>query len=291
MDRELNFEDYLGIVRRRWLVIALMALLGGAVAAARAWTAPLMYRVEVLLGPSEADAGGALRSMSSQLGPLSTMIGLPADAGPEKSIQAIATLTTPAFLMEFIESRGLLPELFPERWDEAAANWHPHWWRSDPNIDDAYARIVEDVLRITRDKDSGFWTLEVIWTDRHQAAEWAGELVAAVNQHVRLQSQEEAVRAIAYLGAQLEATANVAVRDSIFSLMEGQMNRQMLASIRPDFALKVIGPPVVPAEENFAYPRRKVLVMLGTMGGFAIGLAIAFLLERRRILRELDHPS
>lgn len=285
-ERELDFGDYFLVIRRRWVYVAVLALLGAGVAAARAYTAPLLYRVEVLLSPSEADISGGLRSMASQLGPISGLIGLPGDAGPEKAVEAIATLTTPAFISGFISRRNLLPVLFPDRWDEESMAWRASRWRSTPTLDDGYDRMVGEVLRISRDKDSGFWTLQVVWSDRLVAAEWAAELVSAVNEHVRIQSHEEAERAIAYLEAQVDSTANVAVRDSIFSLMESQMNRQMLASIRPDFALKVIGPPVVPAAENFAYPRRSVMIALGGFGGLAMGVAVAFLFERRRLVEK-----
>jgi hypothetical protein len=45
------------------------------------------------------------------------------------------------------------------------------------------------------------------------------------------------------------------------------MKKEMLARVKQDYALIVLGPAVVPSEENFVYPNRRLTIGFGLLGG------------------------
>jgi uncharacterized protein involved in exopolysaccharide biosynthesis len=278
---EISIRDYWEVVRSRWVLILSATLVFGIAAGIYAFTAPPKYRIEVLLAPSGEDADIAMRALSGQLGALSGLMRLSPNLTSRNSTAAIATLLTPSFLRSFVEERDLLPILFKDRWNESTGAWSTGWFGSVPTLDTAYEKRTREVIDLRQDKDTGFWTLEVVWTDPGQAAEWATELVAEVNDHVRARDRVDAERAIKYLGDQADKTSNVGIRGAIFALIEAQMKKEMLARVKQDYALIVLGPAVVPSEENFVYPNRRLTIGFGLLGGMSLGVAAAFLLSRR----------
>jgi len=98
-------------------------------------------------------------------------------------------------------------------------------------------------------------TLDVTWRDRRQAAEWANELVRLANEELRQRALRESAASIASLEEQLSHTDAVEFRQSIYKLMEVQVNRSVLAKSRREYALTVMDPAVVPDAGRFVSPR------------------------------------
>jgi uncharacterized protein involved in exopolysaccharide biosynthesis len=75
------------------------------------------------------------------------------------------------------------------------------------------------------------------------------------------------------------------VQAGLYRLQEANLNRIMLATVQPDYALRVIDPAVAPLKP--IRPRWFLLSALGVVLGGSIGVAIA-LWQRRR---EWWHPG
>lgn len=279
LSREVTLFDYLSIIaRRKWWVLA-SALIFGTAAAVYAFTADRLYRVEVIVASAGESNQGLLGALSGQLGSIAGAIGLGQLQQGDPSLEAIATLTSPDFLQRFTEDRQLLPVLFADSWDEASGEWLVDDPEDVPTLADAYHLWIDNLLDARQDRDTGFWTIAVIWRDRVQAADWATALVEALNEHKRRKDTREAKQAIEYLRRELERTSNVEMQQSIYSLIESQMQVEMLAAVREDYALRVIGPAVVPDPDQYEYPRRGVLIFFGIVAGLALGVVAAFMAE------------
>ena len=61
------------------------------------------------------------------------------------------------------------------------------------------------------------------------AAKWANGLVAMANQHLRSKALVESERNIAYLNDQAAKTDVVPVRQAIYSILQSEINKEMLA--------------------------------------------------------------
>lgn len=284
VSREVSLIHYFVVLKRNiWVLLAACVLFGG-IAAIYALTADEQYEIEVLLASADDSNQGLMNSIAGQLGPVASLaLGQPLPS--DKSVEAVATLTSASFVREFITNNQILPVLFSDDWSDAEESWIEG---EPPSLDEAVEKWTKDVFDIRQDRDTGFWTMYIVWHDREAAARWAMDLVNAVNTHIREKDYAEAERSIEYLKDQLAMTENVAIQQSIFSLIETKMNMAMLTRVRTDYALRVIGPAVVPDEDHYAYPKRGFLIFLGIVAGLAAGTVIAFLRDYLQASRALQ---
>ena len=241
---------------RYWLLTT--TLIGIAVAAYLAFTAPPTYRAEVVTTEVREQGMGGAASLANQLSGLVNLSGL--GLGADRSERnAEAVLESRLLVQEFITRNDLVPQLWP------GAKTRPTLWRS-------VQRFQKGVVSVRQDPRRGVTTLSVEWTDPAVAAHWANGLVGLANELIRTHALEEAQRNIAYLKAQSERTTDVDLRRVIFSLIGNEAKTLMLANGRPDYAFRIIDPAVPP--EIRSGPHRTLLVATGFMVGLLLGAMI-----------------
>jgi uncharacterized protein involved in exopolysaccharide biosynthesis len=141
--------------------------------------------------------------------------------------------------------------------------------------------FAKNVRRVTEDTKTGLVTLTITWTQPRLAAEWANNLVEMTNNFLRDKAIQESERNIAYLTDQAGKTNVVPVRDSIYTLMESEIKKEMVARGSQEYALKVIDPAVIP--ERHSSPRLSVWTITGFLVGFIASSAIALMRARDRV--------
>lgn len=282
---------------RRWWIPMLSIMVCTGLAVLYAISAPRVYRAETLLAPAAEErvglGGGDLARFASQFSGLASLVGLGGGgAGSSKEI-ALATLTSRGFQSRLIDELGLMRVFFADLWDAGSGTFRPSWTGSVPTIDDAIKYFNERVFSIAEDRKTGLLRLRIEWFDRKLAADWANEIVRLLNESMRTQASAEARRSIEFLESELKRTNNVEVQRSIYSLMEAQVNRIMLANVREQYAFRVIDPAVAPAETNSVRPRRVRIVLIGLMMGMGLGVGLTFLFEvlkPQRVTLEGESP-
>jgi len=282
---EVTLIHYFTVLKRNSLVMLTSCILFGGIATIYSIMAPNQYEIEVLLASADESSQSLLNSVAGQLGPLAGL-ALGQTTASDKSVEAVAILTSPSFIRAFIVDNEMLPRLFSDEWDESENSWHEV---EPPSLDDAVDQWTSDIFDIRQDRDTGFWTLSVVWHDREDAARWAMMLVSAVNTHIREKDQGEAARAIKYLTDQLDQTNNMAIQQAIYALIETQMKTEMLTSVRNDYALRVLGPAVMPDEDHYEYPKRGFLIFLGIIAGLSAGAMVAFIRDYQLASRNMQN--
>lgn len=257
------------ILVRKWLIVA-AALLGMILAMAAAWIMPSRYRASVLVAPvSETGAGsGGLGSIISQVGGLASLAGLSADAGTRKA-EAVAVLQSEELTARYLVEENLLPVLFADRWDDSRKEWKTGWRIGKPTIWEATRLFGRKVRSVSEDSKSGLLTISVVWTDPKLAAAWANDLVRITNLTMRDKAISEAARNIEYLKSEAAKTSVVQLQSAIYSILEAEIRKEMLARGSEEYAFRVIDPAVVP--EKPAYPSVILWAIFGLVvgGGFA----------------------
>lgn len=236
-----------------------------------------VYRSEALVVPAKDEqSSGGLSSALGKLGGLAGLAGINLPIGGNGvTQQALELLQSRGFLAEFIQSRGLLPILFADDWDERAKRWSVTG-DDIPSLDDGVDRFRRKVLTVD---DSAGSTIRIIvdWTNRDLAAEWANALVETLNERMRQRALIESRRSLEYLEAQLAETSTVEVRQSIYRLIEEQLNKSMLATVRKEFAFEVLDGATPADADRPQRPRKEVVLPVGFFAGLALAaLAIAF---------------
>jgi uncharacterized protein involved in exopolysaccharide biosynthesis len=248
----------------RWLIIAITSLfaVGGVTSAllAQEW-----YRAEVVLAP--ADKKGGMSGALSQLSGLASLAGVSVGGG--EGSPPLAVLKSKDFAREFITDMKLMPILFKDA--EIS--------KEQPDIRDAI-RVFEVIRTVTDDKKSGLVTLSVRWKDPDTAALWANELARRVNARLRAEALQEAERNVAYLQKEMAATSVVSLQQSMGRVLEGEMQKLMLARGNEQFAFKVIDRATPPKFRES--PKRAQMSIVATLVGGVFGLLAVFLRQALR---------
>jgi uncharacterized protein involved in exopolysaccharide biosynthesis len=233
-----------------------------------------LYKVETLLMPAN-------ERMESAFAGLQGLINVPglATGNDQASAEALAILQSNKFIGEFISQNELMPILFADRWDAAKGAWQPAAGAA-PDLMDGTEFFLEHILSVTTDRQTGFVTLTVEWRDGSQAAAWAAQLVAAVNEAKRRRDVDEAQRKLEYLNNQLQTATLLETRQAVSKVIEEQVNAMTIAHARTEYAFRVVDPPVAP--KHRAWPQPILIVIASLFLGTLLGL---FLLLFRHVRR------
>jgi uncharacterized protein involved in exopolysaccharide biosynthesis len=277
-DDEIGPRDLFSILwGGRWLIIAFSAIcvLGAGVAAV---LMPKKYEAVVLVSPVTNQPGsgglGALGSAASQLGGLASLAGLPAAGSGGPKEEAVATLQSELLTERYIQENDLLPVLYHNKWDQKEKKWRPMSPRSTPTIWKGNQYFKKTLRTVKETARTGLVTMTITWTDPALAAEWANGLVKLTNDYLRDKAIREADQHIAYLTEQISKTSAIPVKDSMYSLMETEIKKEMLARGSEEYALKVIDPATAP--EKAVSPQPVLWVLAAFCAGMVLSSGFVF---------------
>jgi uncharacterized protein involved in exopolysaccharide biosynthesis len=263
-----TYEDQIDLrqlIKKLWagrLVILLCTVVGAAGALAYAVVTPKIYRSQASV--QIRDEGGS--GLQSELGGLAALAGISVGGQDKNRELALAAMKSRAVIQRMIEERNLLPILYPDAWDAANKRWRtPH----PPTAWKAYDLFTTSVLNTSVDKKSGILTISMEWRDPALTVAWIDDLIVRVNTFVNQATVREAEQNLKFLDQQTKTTSVVELQKTIFSMMEGEIKRLMVARNPETAPLRVIDPAVLP--EQSVRPKRMLIVILGILGGALLG--------------------
>ena len=259
--REIDFlEIWRAVWLGKWLIVAIAAVfsVGGV---AYALLAQEWFRVETTLSP--VDARKSLSGSLAQLGGLASIAGINLPGGSEQ--EPLAVLKSNDFAKSFIQDLNLVEVLTEGRSLDG----------SPPDVRDALVVFNQHVRSVSDDKRTKIVTLTVQWKDPKIAAYWANELVDRLNERMRTQALEEAQRNVSYLQREIASTSVVSLQQSMGRVLEGEMQKLMLARGNKEFAFKVIDRASPPKLRES--PKRTLIVLLALFMGGAVGTVVVVL--------------
>jgi uncharacterized protein involved in exopolysaccharide biosynthesis len=246
--------------RRRFL-LALLATVGGAAGIALSfWVSPEYKADAVLIASDEIlglNASGALGS----LGGLASLVGV-GGAGNKES-EAVETLKSRGLTISYIESNGLMPILFPGRWDVATNKGKADFRGHVLTLEDGYRKFDKSVRAVVENRKTGLVNITVTWTDPNLAKQWVDGLTKAANDRLRTKAEERSSRNLEYLRKASEATTIMEVKTSIYKLMETEIKKQMVAYGADDYAFRTVDAAIVPQRRS--YPIRALFLFFGAL--------------------------
>jgi len=284
-ENEIDFLQLgLAIWQKKWKII-IITFIFSVLAILYTVTLPNVYRSQVLLAPVSEKSD---LKIPGQLGGLAALAGVDVGGG-EKTALAIEVLKSREFIGKFIEKYDLLiPLMASNGWDRTSNNL-----KLDDNIysvaDDKWVRDVDlpfkpkpslleahehfmDIFNVTKDKDSGMFTLTVEHYSPYLAKKWADLLVVEINNEMRDREFREAENSINYLTKQIEKTNLSEVRIMLFSLIEEQTKTVMLTNVRDEYIFSIVDPAIVP--ERKVKPSRAIIVSAITLFGLLFTVLI-----------------
>jgi uncharacterized protein involved in exopolysaccharide biosynthesis len=285
----VSFGALFAFVGRHLALLGVAALLGAAAAYAASFLLAPVYRSEAVLEPvSIDDVAGNLGGLGSKLGGVAGLLGVDIGKGGTSTAASLAIMKSRRLLNGFIERNNLRQVLYANRWDARAKQWSVGPSRI-PTVEDAYLLFTGTVLDTREDKKSGLIVVSVDWRNAEQAARWCNQIVAETNRYVAAQAAGDAQRNIDFLNAELPKAADVGLRQAIYSLIESEVKKGMLARTRVDYAFRVLDPAAPPAPRRYIRPQRFLFAVGGAFGvALVVGLAL-LVRERRRAAIPVEH--
>jgi uncharacterized protein involved in exopolysaccharide biosynthesis len=275
------FDTMVGrVVRTYWPLIVGLGLVCAVATYAYCFFSPKWYRAQAMLAPAPQESGAALNALSGQIGGLAALAGIDIDGGEGFKEEALARLSSREFTFAFINDLNLLPVLFADDWNAKTKSWRDP--DEVPTMERAYKFFNDEVRTVSEDRRNGLVKITVDWTDPDLAMSWANELVTRINADRRAVARADAQRNLDYLNRELAQTNVVEVRQLLNRLVESETRKAMLASVREQYAFKVIDPAFRPGRQNIVRPRAVVLSAVALVGGGTLGMLLALVLFVRK---------
>ncbi len=268
---ELTFRELLILLwSRRWL-ISIVTVLGTIAVTGSSYLVTRQYKASVLVSaldnPGSNGQTGGVGKLASQFGGLASLAGISVNGDSKKS-ESLAVLQSEALTEDFIKQNDLLPVLYPKLWDPLAKKWKVTDPKKMPTLWKANLMFKTKIRDVKTDGKTGLTTVSITWTDATVAAQWANELVRLANDRLRTQAIYEGERNIAYLTEQAPKMDVIGVKEALFSILEDELSKVMLARGNVDYALRIVDPAFVP--ESTASPKRWLWLFVGMTMSFGL---------------------
>ncbi len=268
---------------------------------------PPKYTATVLLSPSDNDApGGGLAALAGQFAGIADLAGMQL-RGNVNSDEAMAILASRDFTEQFIAKGGLLQVLFEDDWDAKKGAWQESAGGNGilQSISRGVARLTGDraaagtsgaspdggpslwrafrrfdsLRHIDKDRKTQMVRVSVTWRDPQVAARWANGLVEQLNRHTRDRAIRESERSLEYLEGELAKTNVVAMQTTLHRLVESELKKAMVATVREEYAFRILDRALPPMQRTS--PKRTQIVIASFAVGFLFAVCVAVVRARR----------
>lgn len=283
---EINLAKLFAMIWQGKWIIAAFTLVFAVGAVIYALSLDDIYRAEARLVPAQEAQGGGMSSMAGQLGGLASLAGVQLSRGQVgNAALAVETLRSRQFLSDFIERREIMADLMAvEEWQRGSGELQyssetydaetQSWVAGEPPSLWLAVNEMRKKLSVTYDEVRGFASIAVEHASPEVAKNWVDWLITDVNNEIRQQDIQEALRSREYLEQELTTTRLASMQQVFYQLVEKQIHTIMMANVRPEYAFRVIDPAVVPEEK--AAPARALICILLTFLGGVIGFLVVF---------------
>ncbi len=279
---ELNLKEIFDVLWKGKLSILFLSLfffLGSviyALTATHLWTSSSTLTVV-----ADSNIGTSRSSAMSGLAGIAGISLTNANAGPDRAEVALATIKSRDFLKHLLSFENILPNLmaaegFNKETRETIYSSDKYtvkdgWLQEKPSYLEAMKKY-DGILSVSVNNKTQFLSISV----EHVSPIFAYDLISLILQETnslqRDRDLEEAEITLGYLFQELEKTQDVDLRLSINQLIESQMKKKMLARVKTNYLLEPLDLPFIPEERTS--PQRTLIVMIGTVVGFILGIAL-----------------
>lgn len=296
LDGQIDLSRLLHPLITRWHYGVLIVFVSTTLFFGLSYLVQEKFESSALLLPSKISEDGA-DSLTQRYGGIASIAGLsiPSDDNVSETDITLAVLGSRAFINSVIEENKFAPYLlasayyskqdgliFDTRLYDVTTE---KWLENDefpipPSRELLFDTFSED-LTITKDADTGLIGINF----RHISPSFSSRvievLVEELNHSRRTQEIEETNSAVKYLKEKIDDNAIAELDQVFYELIQGQVQKRMLAEVKPDYALKYLDPPWV--SDKPVSPSRLVFSGIGFILGLFLFAVLVVNLHSRRL--------
>ena len=303
LDNEIDLRELFHVLfQGKWIIISVTSFFS-IIGVIYSLLLPNIYTSKSLLVPINPSSGisGALDSYSGLAGLAG--VNLPSGGDDSNSVQAIKKLTSLSFFENNILPNIFLPDLMATKswgnsWDhktntmvydesiyiKSVNKWirkYSYPQKQIPTPQESFL-IFTKHLSLSKDKKTGFVTLNVKHQSPFLAKQWSELLVNEVNAFYRQKDKSESEKSVSYLNKQISMTSLSEVKQIIAELLQDETQKLSLVEASQYYVFDYIDPPAVMEEKS--EPKRSAIVILLSLIGL-IG-SVSFVLMKSYFFRE-----
>jgi uncharacterized protein involved in exopolysaccharide biosynthesis len=290
-ENEVYFKDLFIIAWKFKFSIILITAVAAIASVYYAIHIPNTYKSEALMSISDSSSSGSDLSRYSGLASIAG-INIPQSSSEDKLTLAIETIRSREIVERLIKDEIILINLMAAK----SFNWSTNKLYIDPEI---YSTLKSEWLRtpsgpfvakpssleahraymksLSIRREGNYFTLSIEHISPIFAKTLLEQVIKEVNTINREKDKSESYLALEYLKSEYTKTPLKGMQQSINALIEGQLQKQMVANIREEYLISAIDKPFIP--EFKSSPNRGVLCIMGTVFGFIFALLISLLRE------------
>lgn len=282
------YFNFLEIIWKNKFKISVSSFAGSVLAILLSFTQPVIYESQAVLKARDSNKENS--SSLGSLGGFSSFVGVDFASEEAKRLNyAVAVLKSRDFFDLFYQDQSFLIYLFAMNGytnnfkisidDDVYDIENKEWikkFRNDeyfPGFEESYERFHSKILRIQLDNKTKYIHLKTATTNPAISKIILEDIINNLNNFVREIELLESKNSMDYLQEYLsQKNPTVEVRESVTSLLEGEIKTQMYANITDDYMLEQIEKPrIINLKTN---PKRSIWAIFG----FAFGLIASFVI-------------
>ncbi len=223
----------------------------------------------------------------SQYSGLAAMAGIKLpSSGEDKAAQMIELIKSRKFVKHLMTFENILPSILAAKsynnstqellFNQKLYESETKTWKNSeiPSYLKAHSAYLK-MLSIAQDKKTGFISINIEHISPFFAKDFLELIIRESNELLRKKDMDESKQGLEYLTSELSKTPFVAIKESINTLIEVQLETQMMAQINQDYIFVEIEPPFIPEQKS--KPTRSYICVVGTILGGILGVLIVLI--------------
>lgn len=292
---DINIFEIWNVIWAKRIKVLGITLLISILSLLYAYLLPNIYKSEALLiSNSQEEGGNGLQALAGQFGGLASLAGVNlGSGGVDKTSYALEVLNSREFIYKFIEDNGLKVAIMGvDGWDRKSNSFtydnrvydkeREVWvrdvvepFKAEPSLQETYKEFLKNNLSVTKDDESGMVKISISHYSPFLARDLVSKLIDAINQTIKQQDMEEAIKSIKYLEDELKVTKLSGAQTMFYQLIEQHQQTLMLTKVRDDYVLKVVDRPII--AEDKTKPNRILICILGAVLGFVVSVVFVMI--------------
>ena len=283
---EIDLIELIRTFLQGWKTIVGMTIICTGLAVGYALNTPKIFKAEILLAPAQQEETAA-SSLLNKFGGLVAIAGIK-DKSSTFMSRVIGTLKSRKFLESFILEHKLLEQIFSDQLNPESKKWIPKKDGTIVQISDG-VELLSDNIVCQEDKSTSLYTVTVTLNDPHLSSLVCNKIIIFLNAKFRERAIQRALMKVEYLKEELAKTSLSDMKNVLYTMLQAENQKAMLANITKDAAFEIIDPAVVAKTPE--EPNRKFIVALGGVCGGFLGIFAVFFYKFLRNLKSLSSEA
>ncbi len=287
-DDEINLLDLFLVLVKHKVMIITTVVIAGIAAVIISSLLPRIYRSEATITLRPDDKGSSA-SLPGALGGFGAMMAGEFGLGSGGSFEKLETLLeSRALSSRVINKYDLMPLVFPKKWDKDKKAWIIKGSKDKPTLQDGLKIVLENMLRVDRDKKNNIITVGFDYSDPDTAKKIADYYLTELSETLRGEVLKDSTENQRFFNEQLQKTSDALLKEKIYNLLAREIEKETFALAQKYYGFVILDPPIAPDMDKKIKPKRAIICILSVIVAFFAAVFLSFISEFKSRMKSED---